>query len=148
MLGLLTDQQEAPALSPAPGLAQLDELAARVSAAGVPVTVQIQGSPRPVGPGLDLTAYRLVQEALTNVLKHARGARTDVIVAYDDRELRVEVVDEGAGARADANAGVSGAQRGLAGMRERVALYGGRLETGRLPEGGYAVRARLPLEST
>jgi signal transduction histidine kinase len=148
MLGLLTDQQEAPSLSPAPGLAQLEELAARVRAAGVPVTLHVEGSPRPVPPGLDLTAYRLIQEALTNVLKHAGGARTDVVVAYDERELRVEVVDEGAGVQADAGSRVNGAQHGIVGMRERVALYGGRLETGPRPEGGYAMRARLPLEST
>jgi signal transduction histidine kinase len=104
--------------------------------------VRVAGTPRPLPAGLDLTAYRIVQEALTNALKHAGGAACDVLVEFGDRELRLEVVDVG-GSPAAAIGG--GAGRGLLGMQERVAAYGGELSAGRRPEGGFAVRARLPL---
>jgi signal transduction histidine kinase len=143
MLGVLTDEDgTAPALAPQPGLGQLDVLVERVGAAGLPVEVRVQGSPRPLPPGLDLTAYRIVQEALTNALKYAKGAQTEVVVEFGDGELKLEVRNAG-GDLLPANAG-SG--RGLLGMRERVSVYGGELEAGGRPEGGFAVRARLPLQ--
>jgi signal transduction histidine kinase len=142
LLGLLTDAEAEPPLAPQPGLGQLDRLVERVGQAGLPVDVRIAGTPRPLPAGLDLTAYRIVQEALTNALKHAGGAACDVLVEFDERELRLEVVDAGGspGATTDRGAG-----RGLLGMQERVAAYGGELSAGRRPEGGFAVRARLPL---
>jgi len=129
------------ALAPQPGLGQLDTLAERVSSAGVPVAVRIEGERRQLPPGLELCAYRIVQEALTNALKYAHGARVEVTVAFREHELRLEVLDGGGATLA----GASGSGRGLLGMRERVAAYGGELEAGHRPDGGFAVRARLPL---
>jgi signal transduction histidine kinase len=140
LLGLLTEAVEAD-LSPQPGLGQLDALVERVGAAGLRVEVRTEGAPRPLPAGLDLTAYRVVQEALTNVLKHASGAPTRVVVRYLDEVLELEVLDEGG----RAVPGADGGGRGLAGMRERVAMYGGRLEAEPRSGGGFAVRARLPL---
>jgi signal transduction histidine kinase len=142
LLGLLTDADSEPALSPQPGLDQLDRLVQRVTQAGLRVDVRIDGIPRPLPPGLDLTAYRIIQEALTNALKYAGGARTEVRVGYEECELRLTVLDSGG----PVSNGTAGAGRGLMGMHERVAVYGGELEAGRRPEGGFAVRARLPLE--
>ncbi|MBO0683855.1 MAG: sensor histidine kinase [Candidatus Dormibacteraeota bacterium] len=142
MLDVLTEEGGEPSLAPQPGLEQLGPLAERMAAAGLPVAVRYEGTSRPLSPGVDLTAYRIVQEALTNSLKYAKGARTEVVVEFGARELRVEVVDSGGSAAAEA--GSSG--RGLVGMRERVSAYGGDLQTGGRPEGGFAVRARLPLE--
>jgi signal transduction histidine kinase len=142
LLGLLTAADAEPALAPQPGLDQLDRLVERVGQAGLPVDVQIDGTPRPLPPGLDLTAYRIVQEALTNTLKYARGARAQVHVTFDEGELRVQVIDTG-GATTDTH--TTGAGRGLLGMKERVAVYGGDLETGHRTEGGFVVSARLPL---
>ena len=145
LLGLLTDAAAADAessLAPQPGLGQLDRLVERMGQAGLPVDVRIAGTPRPLPAGLDLAAYRIVQEALTNALKHAAGAACEILVVFDDRELRLEVLDTG-GARVASHG--SGAGRGLLGMRERVAAYGGTLEASRRPGGGFAVRARLPL---
>jgi len=143
LLGLLTERTPDATLSPQPGLDQLDALVDRVTAAGLDVTLRVEGPPRPLPPGLDLTAYRVVQEALTNVLKHAAGARTEVIVRFLDGDLELEVVDAG-GRPGDSAAG---AGRGLIGMRERVVMYGGEVEARRRPEGGFAVRARLPLQA-
>jgi signal transduction histidine kinase len=143
MLGLLTDIDVQPSLTPQPGLEQLQPLIERIGQAGLPVDLEVQGTPRPLPAGLDLTAYRIVQEALTNALKYASGAPTHVRVAYRDVELRLEVIDAG-GSRVD---GTDGAGRGLLGMQERVAMYGGDLEVGAQPEGGFAVRARLPLQA-
>jgi signal transduction histidine kinase len=112
------------------------------------VDFRVVGAPRPLPPGLDLAAYRIVQEALTNVLKHAAGARTEVVVEYGERDLRLAVVDAGGPAPPDGEAARDGAGRGLIGMRERAAVYGGAVEALRLPEGGFAVRAHLPLEAT
>ena len=143
LLGLLTDAAIEPTLAPQPGLAQLERLVERVGQAGLPVVVRVAGTPRRLPPGLDLTAYRIVQEGLTNALKYARGAPTEVVVEFDDDEVRVSVLDEG-GTHASAG---EGASRGLVGMQERVAVYGGHLQAGTRPEGGFAVRARLPLPS-
>jgi len=142
LLGVLTDDAGEATLAPQPGLSQLDALVERVTSAGLPVDVRIEGTARPLPPGLDLTAYRILQEALTNVLKHARGAQAQVVLRFGDRELSLEVVD-GGGRLSDGSAGNG---RGLLGMKERVSVYGGELDAAHQPEGGFAVRARLPLE--
>jgi signal transduction histidine kinase len=140
LLGVLAADEDRPELEPAPGLGDLDALVERVQGAGLVVELHLDGEVRPLPRGLDLTAYRIVQEALTNVLKHAGTARAEVRIRYADDGLGIEVTDAG---RTRGRAAGSG--RGLVGMRERVAAYGGELETGPRTEGGYAVRARLPL---
>ncbi|MDK3258112.1 sensor histidine kinase [Blastococcus capsensis] len=140
LFGVLRADGERPALAPQPGLDQLDRLVADTRAAGAPVDVVIEGQPVPLPPGVGLVAYRVVQEGLTNVRRHATGSRVTVCLRYRDAELDVEVVDTGG-----TGAGLSdGGGLGLVGMRERVALYGGVLEVGPQPGGGFAVRARLP----
>ena len=134
---------DAPALAPPASISRLAALVQEVRAAGLPVDVVVEGRPRTLAPGVDLSAYRIIQEALTSGLKHAGPAHGQVLVCYGERALEVEVSDDGRGI---VNGGSRGGGHGLVGMRERVALYGGELETGRRPEGGYAVRARLPLE--
>ncbi len=143
LLGLLNQDDDQVALAPQPGLDQLDSLVRRVGEAGLPVTLHVEGRTRPLPPGLDLAAYRVVQEALTNALKYAGLARTDVILDYREDELKIEVLDDGPGRSAAAG---TGAGHGLVGMRERLALYGGTLEAGPRLERGYAVRAWLPLD--
>jgi len=131
-------------LEGSPGVARIDRLAERARAAGLPVDLVIEGEPRSLPPGVDLAGYRVVQEALTNTLKHAGPARARVTVRYEPSCLRLEVVDDGLGETTEPSPlGSSG--HGLLGMNERVALYGGNLEAGRAPEGGFAVRAALPL---
>jgi signal transduction histidine kinase len=140
LLGMLRSDDEDVALAPQPSLSELDTLVAHVRDAGLPVDVRVEGTPRELAPGVDLSAYRIVQEALTNALKHAGPARARVLVRYGDAALELEVADTGTG---EANGDSTG--HGLAGMRERVAVFGGELESGPRTEGGYAVRARLPL---
>jgi signal transduction histidine kinase len=142
LVGLLGNDQEVTDLEPQPGLGQLEKLAASVRAAGVAVDVSVNGSPRQLPLGLDLTAYRIVQEALTNTLKHAPGASARVRVDFGQEQLDLEVVDTGG--RAQSLQPPPGGH-GLAGMRERVAMYRGQLEVGPQPGGGFAVRAHLPL---
>ena len=137
-------REDGDALGAAPGLAHLDRLASRAHRAGLPVEVRVEGTPLRLQPGTDMAAYRVVQEALTNTLKHARGARATVIVRYEPGDVVLEVLDNGAGPGSNGAALDSGGH-GLLGMRERVALYGGKLECGRRPGGGFAVRARLPV---
>lgn len=136
-------REDGETLGASPGLANLDQLVSRAHRAGLPVEVRVEGKPRELSPGADLAAYRVVQEALTNTLKHAHGARATVTVRYEPGDVLVEVLDNGAGAATNGNPAIGGGH-GLIGMRERVALYGGRLEAGRQPGGGFAVRARLP----
>jgi signal transduction histidine kinase len=130
-----------PPLTPQPGVDQLDALVQRVGDAGLPVQLRIEGQPRTLPPGVDVAAYRIVQEALTNALKYSGLAPTEVVLDYRESELKVEVLDEGnvQGLNGDVRQG-----RGLVGMRERVALFGGTLEAGPRLERGYAVRAWLP----
>jgi signal transduction histidine kinase len=142
LLGLLRRPDEELALAPQPSLRHLDHLAETVRRAGLPVELRVEGEPAPLPPGVDLSAYRIVQEALTNALKHAGPARALVLVRYRPDEIELEVSDDGAGAPARANGG----GHGLAGMRERVDVYGGVLESGRRAGGGYALRVRLPFE--
>ena len=128
-------------LEPQPGLAQLTALIDRIRATGTPVSVALSPPPGPLPPGVDLAAYRVVQEALTNTLKHAVGARASVTIGHSGDWLEIEVSDTG-GARG-AGSG-TGNGRGLIGMRERLAVYGGTLDAGRRLGGGYLIRARVP----
>ncbi|MDX3226769.1 sensor histidine kinase [Streptomyces sp. ME19-01-6] len=132
-----------PDLAPQPGLGQLDALVARVREAGLPVELTVSGTPHPVPSGVGLAAYRVVQEALTNTVKHAAGSTAEVTVAYGDQRLRVEVTDTGGTPSPSA---ATGGGRGLIGLRERLAVYGGTLHTGQRPGGGYRVEATIPLE--
>jgi len=125
----------AAALHPQPGLGELDALIGRVSAAGLPVELRVSGEPRPLSPGADLAAYRVVQEGLTNVLRHAGPAAATVGVRWGE-QLEITVSDDGTGAAAGSTPG-----RGLIGLRERLALYGGELDAGPRPGGGWQVRA-------
>lgn len=140
LLHMLRADDEAVALAPQPSLAQLEPLAAQVRDAGLPVELRIEGNPRELPPGVDVSAYRIVQEALTNALKHAGPAHARVSIRYADDALELEIADTGSGATNGAGAG-----HGLVGMRERVAVFGGELDSGPRDGGGFAVRARLPL---
>jgi len=171
LLGLLRDGQDGTvALTPQPGLAHLDSLLAAAREAGLPVELAVEGEPRQLPAGIDLSAYRIVQEALTNSLKHAGPAQATVRVRYGTKALEVQVWDDGRGApppegsgaplrgspvnregspvnrAADLDGRADGDGHGLIGMRERVALFGGSLEVGTRPGGGFLVAARLPLD--
>jgi signal transduction histidine kinase len=156
LLGVLRQEAEPRgSLAPAPGLAQVEALAAEVARAGVRVEVRIEGTPAELPAGLDLSAYRIVQEALTNVVRHAGPATARVAVRYAPGHVAVEVVDNGKGVESASGrqSDDSGRQsrsgrpgHGIPGMRERAALYGGALEAGPLPGGGFRVAATLPLE--
>lgn len=141
LLGILRTGDEQPVTAPQPGLGGLQSLVDQVRAAGLRVQLRVEGVPVQLPAGIDLSAYRIVQEALTNSLKHAGDAEAEVLVRYDDTALELEVVDNGSGG----GTGGDGSGHGLIGMRERVALYGGLLEAGARNGHGYAVRARLPL---
>jgi signal transduction histidine kinase len=140
LVGMLRSDEDDP-LAPQPGLGDLAMLVTQVREAGLPVELEVEGEPRELPVGLELSAYRIVQEALTNALKHAGEARATVRVRYGAESLELEIVDDGAGAAARA----AGGGHGLVGMRERVALYGGRFEAARRPSGGFTVRALLPI---
>ena len=142
LLGLLRRGDEAIGLAPQPSLSGLRGLAAQVTEAGLPVEVTVEGEPRELPPGIDLSAFRIVQEALTNALKHAGPATAHVVVRYGEDELELEIVDTGPGAASGDEGG-----HGLVGMRERASLYGGELKAGRRSGGGFGVRVRLPLPS-
>ena len=140
LVGMLRSDDGDP-LAPQPGLDDLPKLVTQVREAGLPIELCIEGEPRELPVGLELSAYRIVQEALTNALKHAGDARASVRVAYGPDSLELEIVDDGAGGPARA----AGGGHGLVGMRERVALYGGRFDAGRAPSGGFAIRVLLPI---
>ena len=139
LVDMLRASDEQLGLLPQPGLAQLEALVAQVRDAGLPVEVVVHGDPRPLPAGLDLSAYRIAQEGLTNVLKHAGRAHATVTVSYSDGEIDVEVADDGKGPR-----GSDGTGHGLTGIRERVSMFGGEVVAGPRREGGYVVHARLP----
>jgi len=141
LLGILRRTDEEPALAPQPSLKHLDALIEQVREAGLPVELRVEGAAEPLPPGVDLSAYRIVQEALTNTLKHAGPSRARVAIHYRSDEIELEISDDGVG-----NVNGDGSGQGLIGMRERVALYGGVLHSGRQNGGGYLVRARLPLD--
>jgi signal transduction histidine kinase len=145
LLGVLRRTDDVPALAPQPGLAALDGLVDQVRAAGVGIKVHIEGDPVKLPAGLDLAAYRVIQEALTNTLKHAHAWQADVTVRYRQRELALDVVDDGS-SNGNGAAPVAGSGQGLVGMRERAELYGGELRAGRRAAGGFAVHARFPLD--
>jgi signal transduction histidine kinase len=128
-------------LAPQPGLGDLPTLVTQVREAGLPVELRVEGEPRELPVGIELSAYRIVQEALTNALKHAGDAHASVHVRYGADSLELEIADDGLGGQAPVTSG----GHGLAGMRERVALYGGRLDAGLEPSGGFAVRVLLPI---
>jgi signal transduction histidine kinase len=143
--GSTPESAEQDALRPQPGLHLVPELVVGVSAAGLPVSLSVTGAPRARPEGLDLAAFRVVQEGLTNVLKHAPAAMTAVSIQYRDDELLIEVSDDGTGAEAPGRS--PGGGRGLLGLRERIAIYGGSLDAGPRPGGGWRVRAMIPLEA-
>jgi len=147
MIGVLRHGDQELAGATAPALSQLGVLVARARAAGLPVELRIDGEPRELTPGLDLVAFRVVQEALTNAIKHAGPARALVRVTFTTGALELEISDTGRGpALADGDTDATG--HGLVGMRERLVLYDGELQTGRARGGGFKVRARIPLPET
>jgi signal transduction histidine kinase len=147
MLGMLsTTETTDETLSPQPGLGDVEVLAARVSEAGLPVEVTVEGTPVPLPTSVDLSAYRIIQEALTNALKHAGPARVGVSIRYGTGSLELVIVDDGRGTGGDEVGNHHGGGRGLIGMKERVALFGGELDAGARPEGGFRVHAKLPIE--
>ncbi|MER6944209.1 histidine kinase [Nonomuraea sp. NPDC000554] len=150
VMGLLAgpdgERPDVPAdgLEPQPGLDQLGNLVERVRAAGTPVSLTVSLPPGPLPTGVELAAYRVVQEALTNTIKHASGAEASVVIGHDDGWLEIEVTDTGGERAAPSRAGTG---HGLIGLRERLALYGGTLDAGPRAGGGYQIRARLPWRS-
>jgi signal transduction histidine kinase len=144
VVGALRDSEEAPALAPQPSLSRVDTLVAHARETGLRVDLEIEGDPIPLPAGVDLTAYRLVQEGLTNSIKHAAASRAGVHVRYVGNHVEIEVSDDGQGADG-ADAASNGGGHGLVGMRERVSIYGGELEAGPRAEGGFRLRARLPV---
>jgi signal transduction histidine kinase len=147
LLGVLReDDGTRGSLTPAAGLEGVDALAEGLRQAGVKVSVHVDGERPAVPPGLDLTAYRIVQEALTNVLKHAGPATVEVTIDYHPDSVGIDVVDDGRGASTAPADGQPGDGHGLLGMRERVAVFGGRLTAGSRVGGGFQVTATLPFE--
>ncbi len=140
LVGILRDDSTTPSLSPQPGLASLGELVEDSNVAGLAVTLTVSGSQRSLPAGLDLSVYRIVQEALSNVRRHAGARSAEVRLAYADNRVLVEVSDDGQGAAGPVEPG-----HGLTGMRERAALYGGRVETGSSAGQGFTVRADFPV---
>ncbi|MBX3285056.1 MAG: sensor histidine kinase [Actinobacteria bacterium] len=147
LLGVLRADGDEPEASraPAPSLADVPTLVASMAGTGVAVDLDVEGEPRPDAPGVELAAFRVVQEALTNVVRHAGPAQVEVRVRYEPDQVRIDVVDDGRGAASEAVAPDEGGH-GLVGMRERVDLYGGQLRAGPRPGGGFAVSATLPYD--
>ncbi|HEX6724741.1 MAG TPA: histidine kinase [Gaiella sp.] len=140
LLAAMRDDGEDLELGPQPGLDSVGTLVADVERAGLPVTLHVEGEEAPLPRAIDLSAYRIVQEALTNTLKHAHARRADVTLRYAPNELRIEVRDDGTG-----GGSTNGTGYGLVGVRERVKIYGGTMTAGAVPEGGFVLDARLPL---
>ena len=141
LFGVLRAHGDSPSLAPQPGMDQLERLVEKTRSTGLPVDLCIEGDPYPLAPGVDLAAYRIVQESLTNALRHAGGTRAHITVRYEDARVELEIADDGAGV----GSGGGDEGHGLAGMRERVLLYGGTIEAAPRPEGGFRVRATLPV---
>jgi signal transduction histidine kinase len=141
LLGLLRESTVDASYEPPPSVAMLEPLVAQLRESGLDVSLAVSGDPAAIPPGIGLSAYRIVQEALTNVLRHAAGARADVAITCGERDLEVTIVDDGTGAPASPGTG-----HGLIGMGERVSVAGGHLETGSVDGGGFRVRALLPYE--
>ena len=140
LVGVLRRPEEAPALVPQPSLEYVDKLVEQSRESGLDTKLRLEGEPAALPQGIDLTAYRFVQEGLTNAIKHANAKSAEVVVRYDNGSVELVVRDDGTG---DGKGGGSG--HGLVGIRERVAVYGGELSAGPRPEGGYELRARLPV---
>jgi signal transduction histidine kinase len=140
LLGAMRQDGDDLELSPQPGLDALDTLVAEVERAGLPVRVHVDGHAVPLPRAIDLSAYRIIQEGLTNVLKHAQAERADVTVRYGDADLEIEVRDDGRG-----SGWTDGRGHGLLGVRERVKIYGGEMTTGAASDGGFVLETRLPL---
>jgi signal transduction histidine kinase len=141
LLGAMRRDGDTVDLSPQPGLDRLDSLLEDVGRAGLPVRLHVDGEPFPLPRAVDLSAYRIVQEALTNALKHADARHADVTVHYGATGVQLEVRDDGVGP-----ATTDGLGHGLVGIRERVKIYGGEMNAGAAPEGGFVLSARLPTE--
>lgn len=144
LLNAMRHDGEQAELLPHPGLDDLDSLVEDVRSAGLPVRVEVRGERTPLPPGLDLSAYRIVQEGLTNALKHANAHRAEVQVCFGPSTLLLEVRDDGRGAPA----GTDGLGHGLVGIRERVKIYGGEMSASASDHGGFVLRARLPLDGS
>jgi signal transduction histidine kinase len=142
LLAAMRPDDDEPELGPQPGLDELDSLLAEVGRAGLPVELHVDGEPVPLPRGIDLSAYRIVQEGLTNALKHARATAADVTLSYQPRVLKLEIRDDGVGRTTS-----DGLGHGLVGIRERVKIYGGEMSTGTANGGGFVLSTRLPLES-
>jgi signal transduction histidine kinase len=140
LLAAMRTDEDGAELAPQPGLDGLDSLAEQVGRAGLPVRLHVEGAPFSLPRAIDLSAYRIVQEGLTNALKHARASVADVIVRYRPDELRLEIRDDGVGAAAN-----DGLGHGLVGIRERVKIYGGEMSAGTANGGGFVLSTRLPL---
>jgi signal transduction histidine kinase len=140
LVGVLRRPEEAPALAPQPSLEHVDKLVAQAREAGLPVELRVEGEPVELSAGVDLTAYRLVQEGLTNAIKHARAKHAEVLVRYRNGTVELTVSDDGTG-----DGGGESGGHGLVGMRERVSVYGGSLDAGPRPGGGYELHATLPV---
>ena len=140
LLGTVRTGDGSGSLAPQPSLARLGALLDQVRAAGLDVELTVEGEPRELPASLDLSAYRIVQEALTNTLRHAQARHASVVVRYADETIEVEIVDDGTAPASDRDGG-----QGIIGMRERAALFGGDLRAGPVPDGGFSVRARIPL---
>jgi signal transduction histidine kinase len=143
LVGVLRGSDGTTDLAPAPGVDQIPAIVERVGANGPAIELQVRGEPVKLPPGVDLTAYRIAQESLTNVLKHAHAEHVRVTLSYEPDSLVLEILDDGAGGTSEVETG-----HGLAGMRERVLMYGGTIDAGTLEEGGFRVRAELPLAGT
>jgi signal transduction histidine kinase len=140
LLGAMRRDGDSAELRPQPGLDGLDSLLEEIGRAGLPVRLHVEGEPTPLPRAIDLSAYRIVQEGLTNALKHARASRADVTLDYAPDGLQIEVRDDGEG-----GATSNGPGYGLVGVRERVKIYGGEMSAGAAPGGGFVLSARLPL---
>ena len=145
LMGFLRTESESPSRAPQPGLNDLEALIEHASRVGLPTELTIEGSPRALSPGLDLSAYRIVQEALTNALKHAGAAHVHVVVRYESDRLLLLIDDDGVGPSRPRD-DPTRPKYGHLGMRERVALFGGRLQVGGRPGGGFRVVASLPID--
>ena len=145
LLGVLSTGDEGPALAPQPSLGDVEGLVERARDAGLPVTLGVEGDPRPLPAGAEAAAYRVVQEALTNALKHAAAAPTDVLLRWDADGLEIVVADRGRGGAPAPATSLPGSGHGIVGMRERVLCYDGSLSAVPRPGGGFVVRARIPL---
>jgi signal transduction histidine kinase len=140
LLAAMRDEEDGLELSPQPGLDGLDALLEDIGRAGLPVRLHVEGDPVPLPRAIDLSAYRIVQEGLTNALKHARAKTADVTVCYRPDELQLDIRDDGRGSSTS-----NGRDQGLLGVRERVKIYGGNMTAGTAPQGGFVLSTHLPL---